>query len=109
MGEPLLTADATVTCPHGGQATITPAQSAVAAGDSVCTESDQVTIAGCPFMIGNTPSPCVSVQWQTTSTSSKAGGAAILTTGSEGLCFSAASAPQGTLILAPAQTSAVAT
>ena len=58
MGEPLLTVSATVTCPHGGQGTIAPSQSAVVAGSTVCTEADQVTIAGCPFTIGPNPSPC---------------------------------------------------
>jgi hypothetical protein len=109
MGDPLLTVDATVTCPHGGQGTISPSQSAVVAGGTVCTEDDDVTIEGCPFTIGPNPSPCMSVEWQTASTSATAGGAAILTTGSVGLCLNAAEAPQGPVDLAPAQTAAVAT
>jgi hypothetical protein len=109
MGEPLLTVDATVTCPHGGQGTITPSQSAVVAGDSVCTESDEVTIDGCPFTIGTDPSPCVAVEWQSASTSCTAGGAAVLTTDSDGLCLNEAAALQGAVILTPAQASAVAT
>jgi hypothetical protein len=109
MGQPLLTANATVKCPHGGQGTISPSQTAVKAGAAVCTEADQVTIAGCPFTIGPNPSPCVSVHWQSASTSSKAGGTAILTTGSQGMCLSAANAPQGPVILTPAQTAVVAT
>ncbi len=109
MGEPLLTVNATVTCPHGGQATIAPAQDAVVAGATVCTEADQVTIAGCPFTIGPNPSPCISVQWQSASATSTAGGAAVLTAGSVGLCLNAAAAPQGPVILVPAQATAVAT
>jgi len=109
MGEPLLTVNATVTCPHGGQGTIAPAQSAVVAGATVCTENDQVTIAGCPFTIGPNPSPCVSVQWQSASTTSMAGGAAMLTTGSVGLCLNSEAAPQGPVVLVPAQAAAVAT
>jgi hypothetical protein len=109
MGDPMLTVSATVLCPHGGQGTITPSQAAVVAGSTVCTETDQVTITGCPFMVGPSPSPCVSVQWQTASTTSTAGGAAILTIGSQGLCLSPAAAPQGPVILVPAQVAAVAT
>jgi hypothetical protein len=109
MGAPLLTADATVLCPHGGQGTITPQQTAVVAGGSVCTEADQVTIAGCPFMIGPNPSPCLSVQWQSASTATTAGGVALLTAGSQGLCLNPAGAPQGPVILVPAQAAAVAT
>jgi hypothetical protein len=109
MGDPMLTADATVLCPHGGQGTITPSQAAVVAGDTVCTQADQVTIAGCPFMVGTNPSPCVSVQWQTASAATTAGGTAILTTGSQGLCLNPAAAPQGSVVLVPAQIAAVAT
>lgn len=109
MADPLLTVDAIVTCPHGGQGTITPSQSAVVAGDTVCTESDDVKIEGCPFTIGTDPSPCVSVEWQSTSVSSTAGGGALLTTGSQGICLSDAAAPQGPVILIPAQAAAVAT
>jgi hypothetical protein len=109
MADPMLTASAAVLCPHGGQGTIAPSQTAVLAGSAVCTEADQVTIAGCPFMIGPNPSPCVSVQWQTAATASTAGGAAILTAGSQGLCLNPAAAPQGPVILLPAQVVAVAT
>ena len=109
MSDPMLTVNATITCPHGGQGTITPSQSAVAAGDTVCTQADQVTIAGCPFMTGPNPSPCVSVQWQSASTATKAGGVALLTGGSQGLCLNPAAVPQGPVILVPAQTAAVAT
>jgi hypothetical protein len=109
VGDPFLTTAATVTCPHGGQATIAPSQSAAVAGAAICTESDQVTIAGCPFTIGPNPSPCVTVQWQSSSQSTKLSGLAALTAGSVGLCLSAASAPQGPVVLAPAQFQAAAT
>ena len=102
MSDPLLTVNATITCPHGGQGMITPSQSAVVAGDTVCTEADQVTITGCPFTVGPNPSPCMSVQWQSASTATKAGG-------TQGLCLNPAGAPQGSVVLEPAQTAAVAT
>jgi hypothetical protein len=109
MGAPMLTADASVMCPHGGQGTIMPSQAAVTAGAAVCTSADQVTIAGCPFAIGPSPSPCVLVQWQTASVTCTAGGVAVLTTESQGLCVNPAGAPQGPVILIAAQASAVAT
>lgn len=109
MGAPLLTVDATVTCPHGGQGTIVPAQAAVMAGSTVCTQADEVVIAGCPFMIGPSPSPCVSVQWQTASSTTTTAGMAALTISSQGLCLNPAGAPQGPVILIPAQAAAVAT
>lgn len=106
MSAALLTSSATITCPHGGQGTIVPSQQAVVAGDPVCTEADTVTIAGCPFTIGPNPSPCLSVQWVTASLACTAGGNAPLTLDSVGLCLSGAHAPQGPLVLAPAQTAA---
>lgn len=109
MGAPLLTSDATVMCPHGGQGTIAPSQTAVTAGGTVCTESDQVTIVGCPFMIGPNPSPCMSVQWQSAATKVTASGTAVLTISSQGLCLNPAGAPQGPVVLAPAQVAGVAT
>ena len=68
-----------------------------------------MTIAGCPFTVGPNPSPCVLVQWQSTSTTTTASGLAILTAASEGLCLSPADAPQGLAVLTPAQAAAVAT
>ena len=109
MSAALLTSSATIMCPHGGQGTIVPSQQAVVAGDPVCTQSDTVTIAGCPFTIGPNPSPCLSVQWVTASLASTAGAKAPLTIDSVGLCLSGAHAPQGPVVLAPAQTSAVGT
>jgi hypothetical protein len=109
MGAPLLTVDATLLCPHGGQAAIDPAREAVTARSTVCTEDDDVTIDGCAFTIGSDPSPCVTVAWQTTSVTCSAGDAALLTTGSEGLCLSAEGAPQGPVSIMAAQVAAVAT
>ena len=108
MADPVLTTSATITCPHGGQGSISsPSQSAASAGGSpVCTEDDQVTISGCSFMIGNTPSPCMSVEWKTSSQACTAGGTAILTSSSVGLCMSSSNAPQGPVTLSPTQTSA---
>jgi hypothetical protein len=109
MGSPLLTVNATVMCPHGGQGTIIPSQTAVVTSGIVCTQADEVIIAGCPFMVGPSPSPCVSVQWQSASTTSTTGGVAVLTVSSLGLCLNPAAAPQGPVILVPAQVAAVAT
>lgn len=106
MTAPLLTTNATITCPHGGQGTVVPNQNAAKAdGAPVCTRSDTVTIAGCPFTIGPSPSPCLTVNWQTASAASTAGNVAALTTNSVGLCMSAANVPQGPAILSPGQQS----
>lgn len=109
MGDPVLTVSATVTCPHGGQGTITPAQDAVVAGGTVCTEDDLVGFTDCLFTVGGNPSPCWTVQWQSASTTTMASGLAILTAASEGLCLNPAGVPQGPVVLTPAQAAAVAT
>jgi hypothetical protein len=49
------------------------------------------------------------VQWQSASTTVTAGGAAILTAASQGMCLNPAGAPQGPVIAKPAQAAAVAT
>lgn len=110
MGDPVLTTSATITCPHGGQGSIaSPSQSEAKATSEICTKDDEVKVAGCSFMIGNTPSPCMSVEWQTASTACTAGGADILTISSVGLCMTSANVPQGPVTLSPAQTSVTAT
>jgi len=108
MGDPVLTTSATITCPHGGQGSISPGQTAATAGSAICTKDDQVSIAGCAFTIGPNPSPCVSVQWKSSVSSVSAGGTEILTISSTGLCMSAANAPQGPVVLIPAQVAVTA-
>lgn len=110
MGDAVLTTSATITCPHGGQGSIpSPNQNAAKASSAICTKDDEVKIAGCSFMIGNTPSPCMSVEWRTSSTACTAGGTEILTISSVGLCMSSSKAPQGPVNLSPGQTSVTAT
>lgn len=107
MSAPLLTTGALVICPHGGQGTIVPSQTATMAGTTVCTQSDMVQIAGCPFTIGPNPSPCLTVKWLTASTVCTADGKPLLTTNSVGLCMSPANTPQGSVALVPGQTVAL--
>ncbi|MCW3819203.1 hypothetical protein ONA91_32655 [Micromonospora sp. DR5-3] len=108
MGDPVLTSASTITCPHGGQGSILPGQTAASAASAICTKDDRVTIAGCAFTIGPNPSPCVSVEWKTAVSSVTAGGTEILTIGSTGICMSAANVPQGPVVLIPAQVAVTA-
>jgi hypothetical protein len=108
MADPLLTTSATLTCQHGGVATIVPAQTAASAGAVVCTEADLIVFSGCLNPPGGPPSPCFTIQWKTTSRTCVAGGQAVLTTGSAGICTNAAGAPQGPVKITPAQTRASA-
>lgn len=106
----ILTTATVASCPHGGQASFTASQSAVMVdGSAALVSTDSTTIAGCSFMIGNTPSPCTTVQWQGPATRVTAGGTAVLLDSSTGLCMSAASAPQGSLQISSVQSKVEAT
>lgn len=99
----VLTTGSTVMCPHGGQASLGTANSKTsAASGKILLESDVHQVAGCSFMIGNTPSPCVKIEWSAGASKVKANGTKVLLQSSSGTCYSAASAPQGSAIVASA-------
>ncbi|GAB2895361.1 hypothetical protein [Streptomyces mayteni] len=96
MSGNLLTTAATVTCPHGGQATALPAQTrALAVGAPIDTQADLYTIAGCTFNVGGKPQPCVTIRWTGPSARIRAGGSPVLLQSSTGQCLSAEGVPQG--------------
>jgi hypothetical protein len=103
----LLTTAAVMTCPHGGTVQGTPSsQKALAGGAPVLTASDLFVIAGCPFVLGPAPHPCVSVQWVQPAARSTKGGNPTLTMESVGMCVAADQAVQGTVLIASTQQSA---
>lgn len=112
MGQILTTADIMM-CPHGGQVSISAVQTSASAGALMVRPGDVFSIAGCAFMIGPSPHPCVLVEWQSPATRVKAGnqGSAdfVLTTASVGLCKAADQAAQGTVIIQKTQMKASAT
>jgi hypothetical protein len=101
-----LTTASTLMCPHGGMVIGTPSSTQVMAGAPVLTVADVFMVAGCAFVNGATPSPCVTVQWVSGAARVTAGGAAALTAASVGLCIAATGAPQGTALVAATQTAA---
>lgn len=83
---------ATVLCLHGGQAQATaPNPRVKVAGQMVVTQSAPHTVAGCPFVVGTAPSPCVTAQWVSAATRVLAGGVPVLLQDSQAVC-----APNGT-------------
>jgi hypothetical protein len=105
MSQFVLTTRATIMCPHGGTVTVTPTATRVTVdGDPPLRVGDAGTIAGCPFTIGTTPSPCVRPEWTLPSTRVTVEGAAVLTHTSVGLCMSGANVPQGTAVISGFQT-----
>ena len=99
-----LTTGGSMMCPHGGQVTTATSNArAKAAGSFMLRASDTFTIAGCPFLVGLVPHPCVRVQWVTPSARVRVTGDSALTQQSLGLCIAADGAPQGAVLITVAQ------
>ena len=100
----LLTAAASLSCPHGGMVSVVPAQAQVTlGGQPVLTVADTFIVGGCPFVVGPAPSPCVSVTWVVSDTASTAGGNPTLSSDSSGLCLGPAGVQGPVAIADPGQ------
>jgi hypothetical protein len=100
----LLTSASTMTCPHGGMITAVAGSVRAQAGAPILRGSDTFVVAGCPFVMGTVPSPCVSVQWIATAQHVLHGGEPVLAEGSSvGLCLAATQAPQGVAMVVATQ------
>lgn len=97
-----LTTSAVMMCPHGGTVTGTTSRR-VTAGAPMLTSTDTFTIAGCPFVTGSNPSPCVTVRWAVPDARVTLTGGFTLSTGSTGLCLAATQVPQGAVIITSTQ------
>jgi hypothetical protein len=96
----LLTQSSSLLCPHGGTVSaITTNTRAVVAGSPLLRASDTFLIAGCPFFVGSSPHPCLTVQWLVTNVRTKAAGDVTLSDASLGMCLAADQAPQGTVLI----------
>lgn len=96
----LLNTASVLMCPHGGTVSAISSNARVsAAGSFVLRPSDTFLIAGCPFVVGVVPHPCVQVQWVVPDAQSKAMSDFTLSEQSVGLCVAADQAPQGTVLI----------
>lgn len=96
----LLNTSSIMQCPHGGMVNVTSTDTRVqAAGGYVLRSSDTFIVAGCPFILGLVPHPCVQVQWVQPATRSKAVGDFTLTEESVGLCIAGDLAVQGVVLI----------
>lgn len=110
MPTPILTAAATVACPHAAPAMIAATGARVlVAGQPAALLSDFTTVAGCPLASLPTPSPCLTVKWLTGSTRVLAGGQPMLLLTSTGLALNPSQAPQGAPLVLAAQPRVLAT
>jgi hypothetical protein len=97
----LLNTSSVMMCPHGGTVSaITGNTRVMANGDPVLLASDTFLIAGCPFVIGIVPHPCVQAQWVQPDTMSQVASNFTLSEASVGLCQAADMAVQGTVLIA---------
>ena len=70
-----------------------------AAGGYVLRSSDTFIIAGCPFLLGLVPHPCVQVQWVQSALRSRVVGDFTLNEESVGLCIAVDQAVQGVVLI----------
>jgi hypothetical protein len=83
-------------CPHGGQVQVIPANPRVlVGGQPVATLANTYLIAGCAFMVGPKPQPCIKVQWIVPAMRVMVGGSPAILQSSTGLCQSPEQIPQG--------------
>lgn len=79
MPGPLLHLGATVTCSHAGQAQPSaPNARVLVSGQPITMQPMPYLIAGCPFVTGSNPLPCVTAQWTTAALRVKANGMPVL-------------------------------
>jgi len=100
----LLTTASMLMCPHGGPVQIVSSNTRTQVGGTFAALStDTFVIAGCAFVIGVVPSPCVQVMWVQPAARSQVLGAPTLTEASVGLCIAATGAVQGPVTVVAAQ------
>jgi hypothetical protein len=100
----VLTSASTILCTHGGSATVSPSNTKVTAdGAPILVESDVHTVAGCPFNVSGSPSPCVQIAWSGGASKVTVNGTAVLVQSSVGQCKAGTGAVQGVAIIAATQ------
>jgi hypothetical protein len=82
-------------CMHAGQAQATvPNPRVKVSGQPTLQQPNPWMIAGCPFMTGTNPMPCVTAQWITAATRVLSGGMPLLLQDSVAICT-----PNGTGVI----------
>jgi hypothetical protein len=95
MPGPLLHVGASVLCAHGGTATPTaPNPRVLVSGQPTVVMSAPYAIAGCPFVTGTNPMPCVTGTWTVAATRVTSNGQPVVLMDSQAVC-----APNGTPLL----------
>ena len=75
----VLHAGAVLTCSHGGQVKIVPAQvRAAVSGTPICTAADKFTVIGCPGIPASPGVVCTTMTWQNVASRVTANGVPVL-------------------------------
>jgi len=105
MGTLVLDAGCSISCPHGGRATVMPGNHRVKVGGQFALLlNDNMLITGCSFNVSGNPMPCIRLQWQAPAARDKVNGTAVLLQASVAQCLNAAGAPQGSAVITGMQT-----
>jgi len=92
----LLDVSSTLMCPHAGQVSAITSNSRVkVGGQPAVVQPDTFNIAGCSFVLANSPHPCMLVKWLVVATRVKINGNFAILQDSTALCQAADQAPQG--------------
>ncbi|MFD4690350.1 hypothetical protein [Streptomyces sp. NPDC058463] len=92
----IVSAAATLTCPHGGRASATTAHPAVRLdGQPVHTASDTFVVTGCPHTVDGAPHPCTTLRWSPQPGGVLIDGSPVLLHTSAAHCYSAAHVQHG--------------
>ena len=110
MPMPVHALSTSANCPHGGKASLIPTSSKVLiAAQPVMLDGDLAPVAGCAFMAGNKPQPCVMGKLMLKASKVLAEGRAVMLHNPSDLCESAEKILQGPLVCATVQTKLLAT
>jgi hypothetical protein len=94
VGSEILDSGATISCPHGATASVSPKATKVTLGGNAPLLIDDVfTISSCSFQVSGAPQPCLRIQWSAPATKVMVESSPVLLASSVGLCMGAA--PQG--------------
>ncbi len=96
----VLTTASTITCTHGGQTILLPANFKVTVdGGFALLESGLYLVIGCPFTVGPKYSPCIRIEWTAGAAKVKINETKVLVRSSIGKCINAEGAPQGIALI----------
>ncbi len=104
MADYLVHVDASISCPHKGDASVVSSNTRVkVGGNAVATVNDQYTISQCLLSSANPPHPCLTIQWIVPAIRVRVNGQPVILKSSTGLCL-AGVIPQGPPTVVSTQT-----